>query len=62
MKSIADLMREVGKPAPAQGPRARPKVAAADMHPAHRENAIRKAIRDGDTARLAELQAATPKE
>lgn len=57
MSEIADLMRRVAKPAPA-----RPQAEYGDMHPAHRANAIRKAEREGDTVRLAQLQAATPKE
>ncbi|MGN7869556.1 hypothetical protein [Paracoccus sp. 22332] len=63
MSDIADLMRRVPKPAPARHARpARPKAEYGDMHPAHRANAIRKAEREGDTVRLAQLQAATPKE
>lgn len=53
MTDIADLMRKAAKPASPKPP--------GDMHPAHRANAIRKAERDGDAARLAELQA-DPKE
>lgn len=62
MSEIADLMRRAAKPVPAR-PRAatRPQAEYGDMHPAHRANAIRKAEREGDTARLAQLQAA-PKE
>lgn len=60
MTDISDLMRRVGKPAPARP--ARPQGEYGDMHPAHRANAIRKAEREGDTVRLAQLQAATPKE
>lgn len=63
MTDIASLMRRAEKPVSA-----RPKAAArakpepGDMHPAHLANAIRKAERDGDTARLAHLKAAAPKE
>lgn len=60
MTDFAGLMRKAAGPASAPVPR--PKTAPGDMHPAHRENAIRKALREGDTARLAELQAATSKE
>lgn len=64
MSDISDLMRRAATPAsqPASAAAPRPKKAPGDMHPAHLENAIRKAQREGDTARLAELQAAQPKE
>lgn len=63
MSEIADLMRRAAKPVTARPKAAaRQKAAYGDMHPAHRANAIRKAEREGDTARLAKLQAATPKE
>lgn len=63
MSDIANLMRQVGKPvsAPAKAP-AGAKREPGDMHPAHLANAIRKAEREGDTARLAQLKAAAPKE
>lgn len=63
MTDIANLMRRVGKPASAgtKAP-AGPKREPGDMHPAHLANAIRKAEREGDTARLAQLKAAAPKE
>lgn len=66
MSDIADLMRRVPKPAVRRALKTTtavvPKAEYGDMHPAHRANAIRKAEREGDTVRLAQLQAATPKE
>lgn len=62
MSDIAKLMRDAAKRRPATNTAPRPATAPGDMHPAHLANAIRKAERMGDTARLAELQAAKPKE